>query len=164
MRVLDLEKVRSPREHERLGVREPFEHALVDLAVGGQADSGVGVRAYDREDRLLDARGVMLRELPLRDRREFAREKRVRVGGGLFHSTRQLEFDGATIVLAAHFPQERVNGAGLVAGFIYRDRRAERLDEGATARNVEQGRFKQCKRADRIWRVEGELNADDSAG
>src|SRR5438067_13638641 len=70
-RVLDLQQVSRLSEDERLCVRKPPEHSRVNLAVGGQADRGVGVGADDGKYRLLDARGVLLGELPLRDRREF---------------------------------------------------------------------------------------------
>ena len=153
----------SSREDERPGVREPLKNALVDLTVGGKADSGVGVRAHDREDRLLDATGVFSGKLPLRDGGKFSREERVRVGGGLLESPWELSLDGVAIVLAAHAPQEGIDGPGPVTSFVYRHGRPERLNERCATGNAEQGGFQKGKRPDGVWSVEGELNADNGA-
>src|SRR5439155_25535166 len=160
-RILDLQQVGSSREDERPGVREPLKNALVDLTVGGKADSGVGVRAHDREDRLLDATGVFSCKLPLPDGGKFSREERVRVGGGLLERPWELSLDGVAIVLAAHAPQEGIDGPGPVTSFVYRHGRPERLNERCATGNAEQGGVQKGKRRDGVWSVEGELNADN---
>jgi hypothetical protein len=74
---------------------------------------------------------------------KLAREERIRVGGGLVESPRELGLDDAAIVFAAHGPEETIDGSGLITSLVDSGGRPKQLEERGATGNVKQRGFQQ---------------------